>query len=95
MTIQLEHSGWEKLELNLKIFKENERKPSIISARDTKYDKDEIIQMALSDDVSFSSIKRRFGLTEHEVKKLMRKNISPRATKMEKKSSKFSDRREF
>ena len=70
--------------------------PSIISARDTEYDKDEIIQMALSDDVSFSSIKRRFGLTEHEVKKLMRKNISPRSYKRWRKRVRdFSDRREF
>ena len=37
------------------------------------FSKDEIIQMALSDDVSFASIKNRFGLSEHEVKKLMRK----------------------
>ena len=42
------------------------------------FSKDEIIQMALSDDV-FTSIKNRFGLSEHEVKKLMRKSISPKS----------------
>ena len=33
-----------------------------------------VIEMALSDDVSFSSIREQYGLTEEQVKKLMKKN---------------------
>ena len=74
----------------------NNEKTSVISVDDINLNKDEIIQMALSDDISFSSIKKRFGLNEHEVKKLMRKNISPRSYKRWRKRVRdFSDRREF
>ena len=34
-----------------------------------------IIEMALSDDVSFSAIKEQYGINEESVKKLMKKNI--------------------
>ena len=37
----------------------------------------EIIELALSDKVSFKAIKDEFGLKEIEVKNLMRKNLKP------------------
>ena len=37
----------------------------------------ELIELALSDKVSFKSIKDEFGLKEIEVKNLMRKNLKP------------------
>ena len=39
----------------------------------------ELIELALSDKVSFKSIKDEFGLREIEVKNLMRKNLKPRS----------------
>ena len=37
----------------------------------------ELIELALSDKVSFKAIKNEFGLREIEVKNLMRKNLKP------------------
>ena len=37
----------------------------------------ELIEVALSDKVSFTAIKGEFGLREIEVKNLMRKNLKP------------------
>ena len=37
----------------------------------------ELIELALSDKVSFKAIKNEFGLNEIEVKNLMRKNLKP------------------
>jgi len=37
----------------------------------------ELIELALSDKVSFQAIKNEFGLKEIEVKNLMRKNLRP------------------
>ena len=37
----------------------------------------ELIELALSDKVSFKAIKDEFGLREIEVKNLMRKNLKP------------------
>ena len=37
----------------------------------------ELIELALSDKVSFQAIKNEFGLKEIEVKNLMRKNLKP------------------
>ena len=37
----------------------------------------ELIEVALSDKVSFKAIKNEFGLREIEVKNLMRKNLKP------------------
>jgi uncharacterized protein (TIGR03643 family) len=37
----------------------------------------ELIELALSDKVSFKSIKDEFGLKEIEVKNLMRRNLKP------------------
>lgn len=53
-----------------------------------------IIEMALSDDVSFSAIKEQYGLSEENVKKLMKKNITHNSYKLWRKRVKlFSDRR--
>ena len=39
----------------------------------------ELIELALSDKVSFTAIKNEFGLREIEVKNLMRKNLKPKS----------------
>jgi len=39
----------------------------------------ELIEVALSDKVSFTAIKNEFGLREIEVKNLMRKNLKPKS----------------
>ncbi|MEJ6397078.1 DUF2805 domain-containing protein [Yoonia sp. 208BN28-4] len=39
--------------------------------------KSEIVQMALSDHVSFADIEREYGLKEKQVKTLMRDNLRP------------------
>ena len=43
--------------------------------KETELDTSEIIQMALSDKVSFEAIFDLYNLTEDQVKKLMKKNI--------------------
>tara|TARA_B110000003_G_C16405950_1_gene440232 strand:- start:501 stop:710 length:210 start_codon:yes stop_codon:yes gene_type:complete len=54
----------------------------------------EIIEMALSDDVSFTIIKEQYGLSEESVKKLMKKSITDNSYKHWRKRVKlFSDRR--
>ena len=55
-----------------------------------------IIEMALSDDVSFLAIREQYGLTEEQVKKLMKKNITDNSYKHWRKRVKlFSDRRKY
>ena len=39
----------------------------------------ELVELALSDKVSFKAIKDEFGLREIEVKNLMRKNLRPQS----------------
>tara|TARA_B100000900_G_C20290787_1_gene597990 strand:+ start:168 stop:368 length:201 start_codon:yes stop_codon:yes gene_type:complete len=39
----------------------------------------ELIEIALSDKVSFSAIREEFGLREVEVKNLMRRNLKPKS----------------
>ena len=39
----------------------------------------ELIELALSDKVSFTAIRNEFGLREIEVKDLMRKNLKPKS----------------
>tara|TARA_B100001287_G_C22596260_1_gene488204 strand:- start:663 stop:863 length:201 start_codon:yes stop_codon:yes gene_type:complete len=39
----------------------------------------ELIEIALSDKVSFSAIRKEFGLREVEVKNLMRRNLKPKS----------------
>ena len=43
----------------------------------TDAEKSEIIQMALSDHVSFADIEREYGLAEKQVKALMRDTLKP------------------
>jgi|TARA_B100001094_G_scaffold92785_1_gene88662 uncharacterized protein (TIGR03643 family) len=54
----------------------------------------EIIQMALSDHISFESIKIQYGLDEKDVKKLMRENLKTGSYQAWRKRVRtFSDRR--
>ena len=39
----------------------------------------ELIELALSDKVSFTAIRNEFGLREIEVKNVMRKNLKPKS----------------
>lgn len=58
-------------------------------------DKSEIIEMALSDHASFENIKEVHGLSESEVKALMRSNLKTGSYKAWRKRVRtFSDRRE-
>ncbi|MDC1311508.1 TIGR03643 family protein [Burkholderiales bacterium] len=59
-------------------------------------EKSEIIEMALSDHASFESIKRLYGLSEPEVKTLMRTNLKSGSYKAWRKRVRtFSDRRAY
>jgi len=54
----------------------------------------EIIEMALSDHVSFQSIKNLYGIEEKDVKKIMRDNLKEGSYKSWRKRVRvFSDRR--
>lgn len=54
----------------------------------------EIIEMALSDHVSFEQIEKQFGIKEKDVKKLMKKNLKEGSYKVWRKRVRvFSDRR--
>tara|TARA_Y100000589_G_C26946467_1_gene544600 strand:+ start:373 stop:582 length:210 start_codon:yes stop_codon:yes gene_type:complete len=54
----------------------------------------EIIEMALSDHISFRQIEKQFGIKEKEVKKLMKKNLKEGSYKVWRKRVRvFSDRR--
>ena len=56
----------------------------------------EIIQMALSDHITFSEIEIQYGLKEDQVKKIMRKNIKPSSYRTWRKRVKsFSERRQY
>ena len=55
-----------------------------------------IIEMALSDQTSFSDIQLQYGLKEDQVKELMRKHLKKGSYRSWRKRVKaFSDRREF
>jgi len=55
-----------------------------------------IIEMALSDQTSFSDIQLQYGLKEDQVKELMRRNLKKGSYRSWRKRVKtFSDRREF
>jgi len=55
----------------------------------------EIVQMALSDHVSFADIQREYGLQEKQVKALMRDNLKPGSYKAWRKRVRyFGTRRE-
>lgn len=54
-----------------------------------------IIEMALSDHVSFADIEREFGLSDAETKVLMRSNLKPSSYRTWRKRVRtFGDRRE-
>ena len=54
----------------------------------------EIIEMALSDHISFRQIEKQFGIKEKEVKKLMKKNLKDGSYRVWRKRVRvFSDRR--
>ena len=56
----------------------------------------EIIYMALSDDVSFDSIKDRFDIDSDTIKRVMKQNISFSSYKVwRERVKKFSQRRQF
>ncbi|MAI07300.1 MAG: TIGR03643 family protein [Alphaproteobacteria bacterium TMED87] len=58
-------------------------------------DKSEVIEMALSDHVSFNSIYKLYGLREKDVKELMRDSLKKTSYETwRKRVRKFSDRRE-
>ena len=55
----------------------------------------EIIEMALSDHISFGQIEKQFGIKEKDVKKLMKKNLKEGSYKVWRKRVRvFSDRRD-
>ena len=57
-------------------------------------EKSEIIEMALSDHISFKQIETKFGIKEKDVKKLMKKNLKESSYKVWRKRVRvFSDRR--
>ena len=61
----------------------------------SEVEKSEIIELALSDHVSFENIKTIYGMGEKDVKKLMRENLKTRSYKAwRKRVREFSDRRE-
>ena len=62
----------------------------------SEIDLSSIIEMALSDQTSFSDIQLQYGLKEDQVKELMRKNLKKGSYRSWRKRVKtFSDRREF
>ena len=62
----------------------------------TETDLSEIIQMALSDHITFCEIESQYGLREDQVKKIMRKNIKPSSYRAWRKRVKsFSERRQY
>ena len=61
----------------------------------SEIEKSEIIELALSDHVSFENIKTIYGIGEKDVKKLMRENLKTQSYKSwRKRVREFSDRRE-
>ena len=61
----------------------------------SEIDLNSIIEMALSDQTSFSDIQLQYGLREDQVKELMRKNLKKGSYRSWRKRVKtFSDRRE-
>ena len=56
----------------------------------------EIIQMALCDHTSFAQIKMQYGLSDKQVKQVMRENLKPSSYRTWRtRVRKFSDRREI
>jgi uncharacterized protein (TIGR03643 family) len=77
-----------------KFLKTKQISNSRMSKELTQTDISEIIQMALSDDVSFKAINLQYGLSEDSVKKIMKNNITNNSYKHWRKRVKlFSERR--
>jgi uncharacterized protein (TIGR03643 family) len=58
-------------------------------------EKSEIIEMALSDHISFKQIENQFGIKEKDIKNIMRKNLKRGSYKAWRRRVRtFSDRRE-
>ena len=56
----------------------------------------DLIQMALSDHITFSEIRLQYDISESEVKKLMRSRLKPGSYRAwRKRVAQFSSRREF
>ena len=72
--------GLAKLSLKSHEKHEDENTVSAPSKILSEQDISEVIEMALSDHVSFSDIRNLHGLREAEVKLLMRKSLKPAAT---------------
>ena len=54
----------------------------------------DVVHMALSDHIAFSDIKEQYGLSESDVKKLMRKSLKSGSYRAwRKRVSRFSERR--
>ena len=69
------------------------RQMSLI-VEDIDIDIDEVIEMALSDHTSFAAIEALYGLTESQVKALMRKNLKRKSYEAWRRRVRtFSDRR--
>ena len=70
----------------------NMKKPPTLES----YEISEIIEMALSDHVSFNQIQKQYGLREDEVKKIMKTNLKVGSYKAwRKRVREFSSRREY
>ncbi|MDZ7589033.1 MAG: DUF2805 domain-containing protein [Parasphingorhabdus sp.] len=55
-----------------------------------------IIEMALSDHISFAQITQQYGIGDSAIKALMRSNLKPRSYRAwRKRVREFGDRREF
>ena len=67
-----------------------------MKARYSEAELSEIVQMALSDDVSFKDIRAQYGLAEKDVVKLMRENLKKGSYRAwRKRVNTFGARREF
>ena len=67
-----------------------------MKARFNEAELSEIVQMALSDHVSFEDIRSQYGLVEKDVVKLMRENLKQGSYRAWRKRVKtFGERREF
>ena len=70
--------------------------PKIMKIKYTEAELSEIIQMALSDHVSFTDITGQYGLLEKDVVKIMRANLKKWSYKAwRKRINEFGARREF
>ena len=74
----------------------NQSKQKVMKIKFTEAELSEIIQMALSDHVSFADITGQYGLLEKDVVKIMRANLKKGSYKAwRKRVNEFGARREF